>query len=174
MAANPAAEAKTQSALRTPTSFSPDAISEVSQALNVALADTLALYVKTKNFHWHVSGPHFHDYHRLFDSQAAQMLASTDGIAERVRKIGGSTLKSIGHVAKLQRVKDNDAGFVAAGDMLRELMEDNKTLLGSLRDAHAAASEHGDAATTGLLENWIDEAEERVWFLFETGRTPPH
>ena len=173
MAANPAAEAKTQSALRTPTSFSPNAISEVSQALNVALADTLALYLKTKNFHWHVSGPHFHDYHRLFDAQAAQMLAATDGIAERVRKIGGSTLKSIGHVAKLQRVKDNDAGFVAAGDMLRELMEDNKTLLGSLRAAHAAASAHGDAATSGLLENWIDEAEERVWFLSETSRTAP-
>jgi starvation-inducible DNA-binding protein len=174
MAANRAAEANTQSALRAPTSFSPDAISEVSQTLNVALADTLALYLKTKNFHWHVSGPHFHDYHLLFDAQAAQMLASTDGLAERVRKIGGSTLKSIGHVAKLQRVKDNDVGFVAAGDMLRELMEDNTTLLGSLRDAHAAAGEHGDAATSGLLENWIDEAEERVWFLFETSRTPPH
>jgi starvation-inducible DNA-binding protein len=174
MAANPALEAKAQKALRTPTSFSPDAVSQVSQALNVALADTLALYVKTKNFHWHVSGPHFSDYHLLFDGQAAQMLAATDGIAERVRKIGGSTLKSIGHVAKLQRVKDNDAGFVAAGDMLRELMDDNKTLLDSLRAAHAAASEHADVATTGLLENWIDEAEERVWFLFETSRTLPH
>ena len=174
MAAHPAVEAKTQSALRTPTPFSPDAVAEVSQALNVALADTLALYMKTKNFHWHVSGPHFRDYHRLFDEQAEQMLAATDGMAERARKIGGGTLKSVGHVAKLQRVKDNDAGFVAAGDMLRELMEDNKTLLGSLREAHAAASEHGDVATTGLLENWIDEAEERVWFLFETSRTPPH
>ena len=174
MAAHPAVEAKTQSALRTPTPFSPDAVSQVSQALNVALADTLALYMKTKNFHWHVSGPHFRDYHRLFDEQAEQMLAATDGMAERARKIGGGTLKSVGHVAKLQRVKDNDAGFVAAGDMLRELMEDNKTLLGSLREAHAAASEHGDVATTGLLENWIDEAEERVWFLFETSRTPPH
>jgi starvation-inducible DNA-binding protein len=174
MAANPALEAKAQKSLRTPSALSPDAVSQVSQALNVALADTLALYVKTKNFHWHVSGPHFHDYHVLFDAQAAQMLAATDGIAERVRKIGGSTLKSIGHVAKLQRVKNNDAGFVAAGDMLRELMEDNKTLLGSLRDAHATASEHGDVATTGLLENWIDETEERVWFLFETSRTAPH
>lgn len=174
MAANPGLEAKAQKTLQTPTSFSPDAVSQVSQALNVALADTLALYLKTKNFHWHVSGPHFRDYHLLFDAQAAQMLAATDGMAERARKIGGSTLRSIGHVAKLQRVKDNDAGFVAAGDMLRELMEDNKTLLGSLRDAHAAASEHGDAATTGLLENWIDEAEERVWFLFETSRTTPH
>jgi starvation-inducible DNA-binding protein len=174
MAANPAAEAATQSALRTPTSFSPDAIAEVSQALNVALADTLALYLKTKSFHWHVSGPHFRDYHELFDEQAAQMLAATDGIAERVRKIGGGTLRSIGHVAKLQRVKDNDAGFVAAGDMLRELMEDNRILLGSLRDAHAAAGEHGDVASAGLFENWIDEAEERVWFLFETSRTPPH
>jgi starvation-inducible DNA-binding protein len=174
MAANPAVEAKTQSALRTPSSFSPDAVSQVSHALNVALADTLALYMKTKNFHWHVSGPHSRDYHELFDEQAAQMLAATDGMAERARKIGGGTLKSIGHVARLQRVKDNDAGFVAAGDMLRELMEDNETLLGSLREAHAAASEHGDVATTGVLENWIDEAEERVWFLFETSRTPPH
>ena len=174
MAANPAVEANTQGALRTPTSFSPDAVSEMSQTLNAALADMLALYLKTKNFHWHVSGPHFHDYHLLFDAQAAQMLAATDGIAERVRKIGGGTLKSIGHIARLQRVKDNDAGFVAPGDMLRELMEDNKTLLGSLRDAHAAAGEHGDVASAGLLENWIDEAEERVWFLFETSRTPPH
>lgn len=174
MAANPALQAKAQKALQTPASFSPDAVSQVSQALNVVLADTLALYLKTKNFHWHVSGPHFRDYHVLFDGQAAQMLAATDGMAERVRKIGGSTLKSIGHVAKLQRVKDNDAGFVAAADMLRELMEDNKTLLSSLRDAHVSASEHGDVATTGLLENWIDEAEERVWFLFEASRTPPH
>ena len=174
MAANPVLVAKAQKALQTATSFSPDAVSQVSQALNVVLADTLALYLKTKNFHWQVSGPHFHDYHVLFDGQAAQMLAATDGMAERVRKIGGSTLKSIGHVAKLQRVKDNDAGFVAAGDMLRELMDDNRTLLGSLREAHAAASEHGDVATTSLLENWIDEAEERVWFLFETSRTPPH
>ena len=174
MAANPALEAKAQKTLRTPGSFSPDAVSQVSKALNAALADTLALYLKTKNFHWHVSGRHFRDYHLLFDEQAAQMLAATDGLAERVRKIGGNTLKSIGHVAKLQRVKDNDAGFVSAGDMLRELMEDNKTLVGCLRDAHAAASEHGDVATTGLLENWIDQAERRVWFLFETSRTPPH
>lgn len=174
MATNPALQAKAQKALQTPTAFSSDAVSQVSQALNVALADMLALYLKTKNFHWHVSSPHFRDYHVLFDGQASQMLAATDGIAERVRKIGGSTLKSIGHVAKLQRVKDNDAGFVTAADMLRELMDDNKTLLGSLRDAHAAASEHGDVATTGLLENWIDEAEERVWFLFETSRALPH
>lgn len=174
MPANPALEGKEQNALRAPTSFTPDAISEMSQALNVALADAFALYLKTKNFHWHVSGPHFHDYHLLFDAQAAKVLASTDGIAERVRKIGGSTLKSIGHVGRLQRVKDNDMGFVPAADMLRELMEDNKTLLGSLRDAHAAAGEHGDVATAGLLETWIDEAEERVWFLFETRRTPPH
>ena len=174
MAANTALESARQKPLRTMGTFSPDAVLQVSQALNVALADTLALYVKTKNFHWHVSGPHFHDYHVLFDVQAAQMLASTDGIAERVRKIGGSTLKSIGHVAKLQRVKDNDESFVAAGDMLRDLMEDNRTLLGSLGDAHAAASAHGDVATTGLLENWIDETEERVWFLLETSRKPPH
>jgi starvation-inducible DNA-binding protein len=174
MAVNPAVEAKSHEALQTPSEFSADAVSQESQALNVALADMFALYLKTKNFHWHVSGPHFRDYHELFDEQAAQMLAATDGMAERVRKIGGSTLKSIGHIAKLQRVKDNDAGFMAAGDMLRELMEDNKTLLGSLRKAHAAASEHGDVATTGLLENWIDEAEQRVWFLFETTRAAPH
>lgn len=174
MAVNPAVEGKSHEALQTPSVFSPDAVSQVSQALNVALADTFALYLKTKNFHWHVSGPHFRDYHELFDEQAAQMLASTDGMAERVRKLGGGTLKSIGHIAKLQRVKDNDAGFVATGDMLRELMEDNKTLLGSLRKAHEAASEHGDVATTSLLENWIDEAEQRVWFLFETSRAAPH
>jgi starvation-inducible DNA-binding protein len=174
MAANPAVEGKSHEALQTPSAFSSDAVSQVSQALNVALADTFALYLKTKNFHWHVSGPHFRDYHELFDEQAAQMLASTDGIAERVRKLGGGTLKSIGHIAKLQRVKDNDAGFVATGDMLRELMEDNKTLLASLRKAHEAASEHGDVATTSLLENWIDEAEQRVWFLFETSRAAPH
>lgn len=174
MAANPAVEAKTQSALRTPTSFSPDAVSQVSQALNVALADTLALYLKTKNFHWHVSGPHFRDYHKLFDEQAAQMLAATDGMAERARKIGGGTLKSIGHVAKLQRVKDNDAGFVAAGDMLRELMEDNKAFAAAMRQAHDLCGARGDVASTSLLENWIDEAERRVWFLFEAGRPATH
>jgi starvation-inducible DNA-binding protein len=120
-----------------------------------------------------VTGPHFRDYHEMFDVQAAQILAATDGMAERVRKLGAGTLKSIGHIAKLQRLKDNDAEFVASEDMLRELMEDNRTLLGSLRAAHEAAGRHDDVATVSLLENWIDEAEHRVWFLLETSRAVP-
>ena len=170
MAANPAREAKAPKALSTPNALSSEAVAAVTEALNAALADMFALYLKTKNFHWHVSGPHFRDYHLLFDEQAAQVLASTDAMAERVRKIGGATLRSIGHIAKLQRLKDNDQDFVAAGDMLRELMEDNKALAGSMRDAHAIADEHRDVATASVLENWIDEAEMRVWFLFEASR----
>jgi starvation-inducible DNA-binding protein len=160
--------------LQVPSEFPPEAVTELSKAINGVLADTLALYLKAKNFHWHVSGPHFRDYHLLFEEQATQLLGATDDMAERVRKIGGATLKSIGHIAKLQRIKDNDVGFVSAGDMLRELMDDNKTLLASLRDAHAVASEYQDVGTTSLLENWIDEAEQRIWFLAETIRTPPH
>ena len=170
MAANPAAEAKTQSALRTPTSFSPNAISEVSQALNVALADTLALYLKTKNFHWHVSGPHFRDYHLLLDEQATQIEASVDILAERVRKIGGTTIRSIGHIAKLQRVKDNNEEIVLPGDMLAELMADNKAHIENMREAHKLTDEHDDVATASLLEVFIDEAEKRCWFLFEASR----
>ncbi len=174
MAANVPREAKAPKALNTPNALPSDAVSALSEALNAVLADTFALYLKTKNFHWHVSGPHFRDYHLLFEEQSAQILATTDPIAERVRKIGGATVRSIGHIAKLQRLKDNDQGFVAAGEMLRELMEDNKALAEAMRQAHEVADEHRDVATASLLEVWIDEAENRVWFLFEASRAQPH
>lgn len=160
-------------ALSTPNALPIDAVSALTEVLNKVLADTFALYLKTKNFHWHVSGAHFRDYHLLFDEQAAQILAVTDGIAERVRKIGGSTLRSIGHIAKLQRIRDNNQDFVSAGEMLGELMNDNKALAKVMRDAHEVADAHRDVATASLLEVWIDEAEKRVWFLFETSRGQP-
>ena len=156
--------------LNTPTDLSDDAIQAVSEALNGLLADTFALYVKTKNFHWHVSGPHFRDYHLLLDEQAAQIEASVDILAERVRKIGGTTIRSIGHIAKLQRVKDNDEEIVLPGDMLGELMADNKAQIENMREAHKLADEHEDVATASLLEVFIDEAEKRCWFLFEASR----
>jgi starvation-inducible DNA-binding protein len=148
-----------------------DAVSAVSDTLNKVLADTFAVYLKTKNFHWHVSGPHFRDYHILFDEQAAQILASTDELAERIRKIGGSTLRSIGHIARLQRIQDNDRDFVPATEMLRELTADNRALAKALREAHEVADERRDVATASLLENLIDEAEKRAWFLSEASRT---
>ena len=157
-------------ALDTPTDLSADAVQEISEAINATLADTFALYLKTKNFHWHVSGPHFRDYHLLLDEQGEQIFAITDDLAERVRKIGGTTLHSIGEIAKLQRIKDNDADFVAPLDMLRELMNDNKTLVAEMREAHEVADKHEDVATTSLLENFIDQAERRTWFLFEASR----
>jgi starvation-inducible DNA-binding protein len=156
--------------LETPTGLKPNAVKDLSGALNLALADMFALYLKTKNFHWHMSGPHFRDYHLLLDDQAEQIFATTDDIAERVRKIGGTTLRSIGHVARLQRVLDNEAEFVTPLDMLAELREDNKQLTARLRETHDLCDEHGDVATASLLENWIDEAERRTWFLFETAR----
>lgn len=156
--------------LATPTDLQSNKVSSVADALNSALADCYALYLKTKNFHWHVSGPHFRDYHLLLDEQAAEIFATTDDIAERVRKIGGGTIKSIGHIARLQRVADNDADYVDAQDMLAELREDNKDLVRRLRETHDLCDEHGDVATASLIENWIDQAERRVWFLFETGR----
>ena len=156
--------------LRTPTDLSTDATRDISGALNVLLADMFALYLKTKNFHWHISGPHFRDYHLLMDEQAEQIFATTDSIAERVRKIGGSTLRSIGHIARLQRVLDNDAEYVTPLDMLAELRDDNKQLAARLREAHGLCGEHGDVASASLIETWIDEAERRVWFLFETTR----
>jgi starvation-inducible DNA-binding protein len=156
--------------LDTPTDLKPNAVKDISGALNLMLADMFALYLKTKNFHWHVSGPHFRDYHLLLDEQAAQIFATTDDIAERVRKIGGTTLRSIGHVARLQRVLDNDAEYVTPLDMLAELREDNKELTARLRETHDLCDEHGDVATTSLIENWIDEAERRTWFLFESSR----
>jgi starvation-inducible DNA-binding protein len=143
---------------------------EISGALNTLLADMFALYLKTKNFHWHVSGPHFRDYHLLLDEQADQIFATTDDIAERVRKIGGMTLRSIGQVGRLQRVLDNDADFVTPADMLAELRDDNKQLVSNLRETHGLCDEQGDVASASLIENWIDEAERRVWFLFEAGR----
>ena len=152
------------------TDLSAEATRDISGALNALLADVFVLYMKTKNFHWHMSGPHFRDYHLLLDEQGEQIFDMTDDVAERVRKIGGTTLRSIGHVARLQRIPDNDAEFVTPEDMLAELREDNKRLALEMREAHATCAEHGDVATTSLLENWIDQTERRVWFLFEAGR----
>ena len=159
-----------QTALDTPTDLESKAVKEVTQALNEILADSYALFLKTKNFHWHVSGPHFRDYHELFDEQAAAIMATTDDIAERVRKIGGTTLRSIGHIAKLQNIEDNDADFVPPAEMLAELMRDNKATVERLRKAHKMVDDHGDIATAGMIEDWIDQAEKRVWFLFEAAR----
>jgi len=156
--------------LETPTDLGPNAVKDTSAALNAMLADMFALYLKTKNFHWHMSGPHFRDYHLLLDEQAEQIFATTDDIAERVRKIGGTTLRSIGHIAKLQRVLDNDAAFVTPLDMLAELREDNKQLTARLRETHDLCDEHRDVASASLIENWIDESERRTWFLFEAAR----
>ncbi|WP_159731924.1 Dps family protein [Methylosinus sp. Ce-a6] len=159
-----------KAALETPTGFSTEATRDVTGALNAVLADVFALYLKTKNFHWHASGPHFRDYHLLLDEQGAQIFATTDELAERVRKVGGTTLRSIGHIAKLQRVLDNDADYVDPQDMLAELRDDNGALAARMREAHSLCDERGDVATASLLENYIDEAERRVWFLFEAGR----
>ena len=156
--------------LRTPTSLSEDATRDISAALTGLLADVFAIYLKTKNFHWHVSGPHFRDYHLLLDEQSAELFAMTDPIAERARKIGGTTLRSIGQIAKESRVLDNDADYVDPLDMLAELRDDNNDLVGRMREVHDLCDEHGDIATASLLENWVDETERRVWFLFETGR----
>jgi starvation-inducible DNA-binding protein len=164
------ARQKPKPALDTPTDLSPEGVKAVSEALNAILADSFALYLKTKNFHWHVSGPHFRDYHLLLDEQSESIFKTTDEIAERVRKIGGITLRSIGQISKLQRVKDNDADFVAPGDMLRELMEDNKLLAQHMREARKLADEHEDVATASELETFIDETEKRTWFLFEASR----
>jgi starvation-inducible DNA-binding protein len=153
-----------------PGDFEPQGAAKISSALTVVLADMFALYLKTKNFHWHVSGPHFRDYHLLLDEQSAQIFAATDAIAERVRKIGGTTLRSIGHIARLQRVADNDREYVAARDMLVELREDNKQFTDSLRSVHTLCDGYGDVASASLIENWIDEAEHRAWFLLEATR----
>lgn len=159
-----------RAALKTPSALGPEALKNITGALNALLADVFALYIKTKNFHWHASGPHFRDYHLLLDEQASQIIAMTDDIAERVRKIGGTTIRSIGHIARLQRLSDNDAEFVTPLDMLGELREDNRALIASMREVHDLCGEENDVATTSLLEGWIDETERRVWFLFETGR----
>jgi starvation-inducible DNA-binding protein len=150
--------------------LSRDAVGDVSASLNALLADTFALYLKTKNFHWHMSGPHFRDYHLLLDDHGDQLFAMTDEIAERVRKIGGTTIRSIGHISRLQRIPDNDADFVMPADMLSELHENEKTLALSMRAVHALCDDAGDLATASLLENWIDQSERRSWFLVETMR----
>ena len=157
--------------LATPTDLKPAATKDIAGAMNAVLADVFALYLKTKNFHWHMSGPHFRDYHLLLDEQADQLFAMTDAIAERVRKIGGATVKSVGHISRLQRVQDNDADYVEPQDMLAEVREDNKALAARLREAHNVCEEHRDIATASLIEVWIDETERRTWFLFEAGRS---
>jgi starvation-inducible DNA-binding protein len=156
--------------LATPTDLGSDAVRDISGALNALLADMFALYLKTKNFHWHVSGPHFRDFHLLLDEQADQIFATTDPIAERVRKIGGTTIRSIGQIAAQKRLLDNDAGYVTPLDMLAELREDNKQLTAEMRRTHALCDDYKDVATASLIEVWIDEAERRTWFLFEATR----
>jgi starvation-inducible DNA-binding protein len=160
-----------KAALETPTNLTTNATTDLEGALNALLADMFALFLKTKNFHWHVSGPHFRDYHEMLDEQSVQVIATTDDIAERVRKIGGTTLRSIGQISRLQRIADNDADFVSPQDMLAELREDNKQLVNEMRRTHELCDEHGDVATASLLEVWIDEAERRTWFLFEASRS---
>ncbi len=161
---------KSPAPLDTPTSLKSNKAATVADALNAILADSYALYLKTKNFHWHVSGPHFRDYHLLLDDQATQILGSTDEIAERVRKIGNTTLRSIGDISRRQRIKDNDKDYVSAADMLAELREDNLTLIESLREAKQLVDEAKDNATSGILDTWTDQAELRAWFLFEASR----
>lgn len=156
--------------LKTPTDLKSNETKSVAEALNTVLADSYALYFKTKNFHWHVSGPHFRDYHLMFDDQASQILATTDAIAERVRKTGNTTLRSIGDISRHQTLSDNDATFVSADDMLAELRQDNQKLVEGLRVAKEAAAAAGDNATEGIVDDWTDEAEERAWFLFEASR----
>jgi len=156
--------------LRTPSDLGEQATRDISAALNLALADVYAIFLKTKNYHWHMSGTHFRDLHLLLDEQAEQLFAMTDALAERVRKVGGTTIRSIGHIARLQRISDNDADFVTPQDMLSELCQDNRTLTASLREAHEVCAEHRDIASTSLIEVWIDETEKRSWFLYEATR----
>jgi starvation-inducible DNA-binding protein len=163
-------EQKPSDALKTPTDLGKKARKDVAEGLNALLADTFALYVKCKNFHWHVSGPHFRSHHLLLDEQAAAIYAMLDPIAERVRKLGGTTIRSIKHISQLQRIQDNDKEFVDATAMLEELRADNQALVKSMREVHSVCDEDNDIATASLLENWIDEAEERIWFLFESTR----
>jgi len=163
-------KARRAAALATPTKLGADATRDLSGALNILLADVFALYVKTKNFHWHVSGPHFRDYHLLLDEQGEQIFAMTDDLAERVRKIGGRTLHSIGEIGRLKRVLDNDAEYVTPLDMLAELRDDNEQLVAHMRETHELCDTYGDVATASLIENWIDQTEKRTWFLFEAAR----
>ena len=167
---SPAVKARRGAALTTPTDLDHEGTRDVAAALNGLLADTFALYLKTKNFHWHMSGPHFRDYHLLLDEQAEQIFAMTDPLAERVRKLGEITIRSIGQIARMQRVTDNDAEYVEPLDMLAELREDNSNLVSRMREAHDVCDEARDVASASLLEVWIDETERRAWFLFETAR----
>lgn len=162
---------KGRARINTPTDLGDRAREDISGAVNALLADTFSLFMKTKNFHWHVSGPHFRDYHLLFDEQAAQILNMTDELAERVRRLGGSTLRSIGHISREQRLSDNDAEYVDPQDMLAELREDNRSLLASMRETHDLCDEHRDVATASILEEFIDQTEKRAWFLFEASRS---
>ncbi|KPD03087.1 Dps family protein [Moellerella wisconsensis] len=164
------AEAALLRPLTTPTDLGEKASQDISGAMNAVLADIFAIYLKTKNFHWHMSGPHFRDYHLLLDEHADQLYAMTDPIAERIRKVGGITLRSIGQISKMQRIKDNDAEYVEPLDMLAELCEDNKQLAAEFRAAHQVCDKYGDISTASLIENWVDETERRVWFLFEACR----
>jgi starvation-inducible DNA-binding protein len=164
------ASSRRAAALNTPSDLPASATRDISGALNNLLADMFALYMKTKNFHWHMSGPHFRDYHLLLDEQGDQIFATTDPIAERVRKLGHRTVRSIGEIGRLKRIADNDAEFVTPQDMLAELRDDNKALVASLRETHGVCDEFGDVATASLIEVWIDEAERRTWFLYEAGR----
>jgi starvation-inducible DNA-binding protein len=171
-----AAEARRDAPLATPTDLGSNATHDISGELTTLLADFFALYMKTKNFHWHMSGPHFRDYHLLLDEQAQQILGATDPMAERVRKIGGMTLRSVGHIGRLQRVLDNDAEYVTPLDMLAELRSDNQQLTARMREMHSLCEESGDIASASLIETWVDEAEQRIWFLFEASRggdSPP-
>jgi starvation-inducible DNA-binding protein len=156
--------------LTTPSDLGANAVRDIGGALTLLLADVFALYLKTKNFHWHMSGPHFRDYHLLLDEQSEQIFAMTDDIAERGRKIGSRTLRSIGEIDRIKRLADNDADFVTPDDMLAELRDDNQRLVASMREVHDLCDENNDVATTSLLETWIDESERRVWFLYEAGR----
>jgi starvation-inducible DNA-binding protein len=165
-----ATKSRQSASLATPNDVGSNAAKDITAALNLLLADTFALYLKTKNLHWHMSGSHFRDYHLLLDEQADQIFATTDPIAVRVRKLGGRTLQSIGNIKRLQRVLDNDADYVTPGDMLAELRDDNRQLGKAMREIHGVCDEHGDVATASLLEVWVDEAEKRTWFLFEAGR----
>ncbi len=165
-----AVKARRKADLATPSSIGSNAVQDIQSAMNALLADTFALYLKTKNFHWHMSGPHFRDYHLMLDEQSAEILGTTDDMAERVRKIGGTTIRSIGHIARLQRVQDNDADFVTPHSMLAELRQDNLDFVQRLREVHDLCDDHDDVATESLIENWIDAAERRAWFLFEAGR----
>ncbi len=171
MAKKSKAVTRRQAPLQTPSNIKAKGVKDITGGLNGLLADIFAIYLKTKNFHWHMSGPHFRDYHLLLDEQADQVYAMTDPIAERVRKLGGTTLRSIGHISRLQRVSDNDADYVTPLDMLAELREDNSQLAARMSAVHELCDEHGDIATASLLENWVDETERRAWFLFEASRS---